>query len=98
MPYLVQTPGRPEALGPGAPPSGGKISPPSANFTVSVPLAKPAKAGDSLSVKLSVAAFLCRESLCEIHSYVWTIPVTFAEGGAEKIALSSSGESAGAGR
>jgi thiol-disulfide isomerase/thioredoxin len=98
MPYLVETPGRTDVLGPGAPPSGGRVGPPATSFRVEVPLAQPAKAGETLEVKLSVSAFLCRESLCEIHSYVWTVPVTFAEGGGEAVALSNAGESPGGGR
>lgn len=98
MPFLLQTPEAPEALGPGAPPSGGRLSPPSASFTLDVPLAKAARAGESLEVKLSVAAFLCRETLCEIHSYVWTIPVTFDEEGSQTVILGNSAGPASAAR
>jgi thiol-disulfide isomerase/thioredoxin len=89
MPYLVEAPGQEGLLGPGALPSGGRVDPPSETFAVSVPLAKPAEAGQTIRLKLSVAAFLCRETLCEIHSYVWEVPVTFAEGGTDRVALSN---------
>ncbi len=40
---------------------------------------QPVAAGASFKLKLSVSAFLCQTTLCEVHSYVWNIPITVAE-------------------
>ncbi len=40
-------------------PTGDTVDPPASSFTVKVPLASASKAGDTLTVKLSVSAFLC---------------------------------------
>jgi thiol-disulfide isomerase/thioredoxin len=98
MPFLVETPGRSDLLGPDTPPTGGRIEPPSATFTVPVTLAKPAQAGDSVPLKLSVAAFICRDTLCEIHSYVWEFAVTFAPDGSERVSVSNMPIGGSAGR
>ena len=62
-------------------PEGQKIKPPATKFTITVPLAKPAAAGDKLDLRLSLQTFVCSEtsSLCQIKSYVWNIPVTFTD-------------------
>ncbi len=91
MPYLLEAPESPAALGRAVSPTGGRVDPPAASFNVDVPLAQTAKAGDQLRLKLSVSAFLCKTngSLCEIHSYVWNVPVTFGPKGAERVELTN---------
>ena len=63
--------------------------PPATHFTVKVPLTKPARAGDSADLKLSVSAFVCSKgsNFCTIKSFVWTVPVTFGPGGAAKVTI-----------
>ena len=89
MPYLVETPGKTGLLSDQVPATGGKVSPPSNEFTINVPLARPATAGDSFDLKLSLAAFVCNEgsNVCMIKSYVWTIPVSVADSGDTHIEL-----------
>jgi hypothetical protein len=92
MPVLLEAPDDPSALGPESPPTGLKLDPPRSRFEVEVPLAKPASAGDTLSLKLSVSAFECKEGAaghCRIKNYVWTIPVTFSSGGGKSVSLSN---------
>src|SRR5262249_18811962 len=90
MPYLVETAG----IGSGFPPTGKRLESPSDHFTVTVPPAKPAAAGDKFDLKLSVQAGVCSEgsNFCTIKSYVWTVPISVAEKGAEKIAIASPGK------
>jgi thiol-disulfide isomerase/thioredoxin len=89
MPYLIETPGKTGLLSDRIPATGGKVSPPSPSFTIAVPLARPAAAGDAFDLKLSLAAFVCNEgsNVCMIKSYVWTVPVSVAENGDTRIAL-----------
>jgi hypothetical protein len=88
MPYLLEAPDHPGALAASVSPTGGRIAPPEPAFRVEVPLAERAEAGDALTIQLSASAFLCEATLCEIHSYVWTIPVQFADGGGDRVTLS----------
>ncbi len=92
MPYLIETPGKTGLLSDQLPVTGGKVAPPSSNFSLAVPLAKPASAGDAFDLKLSLAAFVCNEgsNLCQIKSFVWSIPVSIARTGEARIALSAS--------
>ena len=89
MPYLLESPGKTGLLSEQVPATGGKVSPPSQNVTIAVPLAKPAAAGDAFELKLSLAAFVCNEgsNVCMIKSYVWTVPVNVADTGDSHIAL-----------
>ncbi|HEU5116259.1 MAG TPA: thiol-disulfide isomerase, partial [Isosphaeraceae bacterium] len=92
MPILLETPDDPSALGPDLPPTGLRLNPPRDRFAVDVPLSKEAKAGDKLSLKLSVSAFECKEGaagLCRIKNYVWTIPVEFASNGKKTVSLTN---------
>jgi thiol-disulfide isomerase/thioredoxin/sugar lactone lactonase YvrE len=92
MPYLVETPGKTGLLSDKVPATGGKVSPPSQSFTISVPLAKPAAVGDAFDLKVWLAAPVCTEgsNVCMIKSYVWTIPITIASTGDSHIALTGS--------
>lgn len=89
MPILVEAPGKPGAVN--FPPTGQKLDSAAPKFSVKVPLADEAKPGDSLEIKVSVGTFVCNEgsNLCTIKSFVWKVPVAFAEGGAERINLGS---------
>ncbi len=92
MPILLEAPDDPSALGPDSPSTGLRLDPPRDRFEVEVPLAKEAKAGDKLSLKLSVSAFECKEGaagLCRIKNYVWTIPVQFASNGGKTVPLTN---------
>ena len=87
--YLVETPGKTGVID--FPESGKKLEPPSARFSLKVPLIG-AKDGETAELKLSVMALICSEgsSLCRPKSYVWTIPVTFKDGAGSTIAVESS--------
>jgi thiol-disulfide isomerase/thioredoxin len=90
--YLVETPEKTGALGPEVLPEGQKIKPPATKFTINVPLAKSAAAGDKLGLRVSLQTFVCSETsnLCQIKSYVWNIPVAFTESGSpEHVKLST---------
>jgi thiol-disulfide isomerase/thioredoxin len=89
MPVLVETPGRDGAIDPSKLPATGTRVPPSKELTIKVPLSEAATAGGKLDLRVSVAAFVCSEgsNLCMIKSYVWNVPVTFAEGGSGKVSL-----------
>jgi thiol-disulfide isomerase/thioredoxin len=85
MSYLVETPDRTGILAPEVPAEGDTIKPPTTQFQITVPLAKPASAGDSLELRLSLQTFVCSESsnLCKIINYRWNVPVTFGKSGAD---------------
>ena len=90
--YLVETPEQVRVLGPEVLPEGQKIKPPATKFTITVPLANPAAAGDKIELRVSLQTFVCSEtsSLCMIKSYVWNIPVAFTESAAsEHVRLSA---------
>jgi hypothetical protein len=90
LPYLVETPGKTGVLPLELSESGKKIKPPETHFQIDVPLAEPAKAGDSLDLRVSTSAFVCSESssLCQIRSFIWNVPIRFADGASsEPIAL-----------
>jgi thiol-disulfide isomerase/thioredoxin len=82
LPYVVDASAK-GLISADFPSSGKRLDPPSKHFTVKVPLSVPAKSGDKAELTLSVAAFVCSEgsNFCTIKSFVWTIPVAFAEGG-----------------
>ena len=85
MDYLVETPGKSGILSPDLPAEGERIKPQVHQFEVKIPLAKPVSAGESLDLKFSLQTFVCSEtsSLCQIRSFSWNIPVTFADSGAK---------------
>ncbi|MBY0397040.1 MAG: thiol-disulfide isomerase, partial [Thermoleophilia bacterium] len=89
LPYVVEAPSSPGLLAASVAPTGGRVDPPSGRFTIKAPLARPAKPGDAFDLTLSVQAFVCNEgsNLCMIKSYVWTIPVAVADGGAPAVEI-----------
>ena len=92
--YLVEVPGKPAAP---ATPVVGKINPPVKGFEVEVPLAAPAKAGEALELKFSLSTFQCREGsegICLVKSYLWTVPVTFADGAPVRVSVSNAAAAA----
>jgi thiol-disulfide isomerase/thioredoxin len=76
--YLVETPEKTGILGPEVLAEGQKIKPATTKFTITVPLATPAAAGEKINLRLSLQTFVCSEtsSLCMIKSFIWNIPVT----------------------
>ena len=82
--YLVETPEKSGVLGPEVLPEGQKIKPPATKFTLTIPLAQPAAAGDKLDLRVSLQTFVCSEAsnLCQIKSYVWNVPVAFTDSAA----------------
>ena len=92
MPVLLEAPDAPDLLGPSASPTGSKVNPPSDQFLVPVPLARAPEAGETVKLTLSASVFECKvgaAGLCRIKNYVWTIPVTFADGGVKSVTLST---------
>ena len=89
MPYLVETSEPTGALDLADGAAVRKVDPPSKRFSVTVNLSKPAIAGDALTLKLSVSAFVCaaNSGLCQIKSDVFNAPIAFASGGAERVPL-----------
>jgi hypothetical protein len=90
MPYLVQS--EPSDLLSNTLATGGKLDKPATKFSVLVPLAKPAKSGNTLQLKFSLSTFVCKEGadgFCKLENYVWTIPVTFTDGAPDHIAVSN---------
>ncbi len=83
MPYVVEP-------GEGAPAQRliAEVAPPSESFQVTLPLTATTP-GATFPLKLSVSAFLCKATLCEIHSVVFEIPVTIADDGTATIPLSA---------
>ena len=94
MPYLVAAPKHAGLLAPSAGPGRTQISPPAETFEVAVPLAREVQAGESIDLKLSLSTFQCKDGsggFCLIKSYVWTIPVTFADDAPGRIKLTTPG-------
>ena len=91
MPYLVEASAPTGALDLADGAVVRKVDPPSKRFSVTVDLNKPATAGDALTLKLSVSAFVCaaNSGLCQIKSYVFNVPIAFASGGAERLPLAA---------
>ncbi|WP_435017353.1 thioredoxin-like domain-containing protein [Tundrisphaera sp. TA3] len=88
MLYLVESPGQADVFGPEVSPSGNKIESPQAQFPIKVTLAKPAEAGATLPLRVSVSAFICLpNSLCTTKNYVWNVPVKFTPGAPDKVTL-----------
>lgn len=88
MTYLVEAPGAPDALAPEDPRAGGRIEPPSPDVSIPVPLAHPAKSGDTLKLRVSLKAMVCLpNTLCTVKSFVWNVPVTFADGATQTAAV-----------
>ena len=87
MPYLVETPGKNGVIT--FPDSGMELEKPLKRFPVNVELAKPASAGETLDLKLSLQSFICSEgsNLCTIKSFAWPIRVTFADGAKASAAI-----------
>jgi DNA-binding beta-propeller fold protein YncE len=88
--YLLETPDMTGILAPEVLPEGQKVKPPVPQFKVTVPLAKEAAAGDSITLRFSLQTFVCKEtsSLCQIRNFVWNVPITFsATGSSEPIGL-----------
>jgi len=79
--YLVQTPEKSGVLSSEVLPEGQKIKPPVSKFSINVPLAKPAAAGEKIDLRLSLQTFVCSDTsnLCAIKSYVWNVPVEFSD-------------------
>ena len=88
-------PGRDARQGPdprveGPATTGAKIDPPVEASPSRSRWRRPARPGDSLDLKVSVSAFDLQRrvrGLCTIKSYVWNVPVTFADDGEKQSRL-----------
>ncbi len=88
--YLVEATEGGNLLGSEVPASGATLDPPRSSFTVKVPLSKTPSEGETLNLKFSMSIFTCKNGsagFCTVASYVWNVPITFAEGGAKSIPL-----------
>ena len=83
MAYLVETPDKEGILSDQVSPRGERVSPPTTEFKITVPLAKAGVAGEKLDLKVSLLTLVCSEpsSLCRPRSLIWNLPVTFSESG-----------------
>ncbi len=92
MVYLVEAAGKSGVLSDKVRPEGERIKP-KASFTIDVPLAHAAAEGDSIELRVSVLALVCKESssVCFIKSTIWNVPVRFsaAKKPGEAIALNA---------
>jgi thiol-disulfide isomerase/thioredoxin len=79
MAYLVETPGKSGVLSEKVHVDGERIKP-ATSFTIHVPLARPAAEGETIDLRVSVLALVCREtsSVCFIKSIIWNVPVRFS--------------------
>ncbi len=89
--YVIEA-SDPSALGEGVSPTGTKVDPPVATFTIKVPLAKAAQDGDELRLKLSLAEFVCKSGssgFCTVNNFVWELPLRFAADGEAKVSVTN---------
>jgi thiol-disulfide isomerase/thioredoxin len=96
MPYVLE--GGETPAGSVTPRVVAEVAPPKETFAVNVPLSGEVKPGVVFTLKLSVSAFLCKATLCEIHSVVFEIPVTLADDGATTVVLAAPAKAERVGR
>ena len=92
MPFVIQAPGHEDLIPPQFADFGARIDVPRPQFSVKVPLTRPLKDGESITLKLLVSAFVCKsgsEGYCKVDNLAWTIPIVAAEGGPEKVTLTN---------
>jgi hypothetical protein len=91
MPYMVEATGKSVLVPTAFTSAVQQVDPPADDFKVEVPLTGEPAAGDRLELKLSVQAFVCDtgSNLCQIKSYVWTVPVVFNEDGEKVVTLTA---------
>src|SRR5262249_48076343 len=79
MVYLVETPGKSGLLSEKVRPEGERIKP-AKSFAIQAELARPAVAGETIELRISVLSLVCRQtsSVCFIKSTVWNVPVRFS--------------------
>ncbi len=85
MPYRIAADGKELSL---VDPTKGQIAPPADRFTIQASLERPAKEGETMDIKVSLSAFLCTASICEIHSYELTLPIEFTADGEPTVSAS----------
>ena len=74
----------------GTSPAGASVEPAKESFSAVVDLEKPLEAGKNVTIKVSVAAFLCKEGaegFCLPKSYIWEAPLAVDSSGMNKISL-----------
>jgi thiol-disulfide isomerase/thioredoxin len=90
LPYTVEvTDAEGKRLG-GTSVGGGQIEPPAEAFSTTLTLDQPLEAGKNVTMKVSVAAFLCKdgaEGFCLPKSYIWEVPMTVAADGSNRVSL-----------
>jgi len=91
MVYLAEA-DPPGSLATEVSPTGQRVAEPTREFVVKLPLARQAPTGSTITVKLSVSAFVCLpNSLCTVKNYVWNVPITFNPGSPGLVKLSTAG-------
>jgi thiol-disulfide isomerase/thioredoxin len=80
MGYLVETPGKQGIVSSAFAGIEQKVTPPSTEFPIRVPMEKAAVDGDTFDIRVSLRTFVCSEpsSLCQIRSFIWNVPVKIA--------------------
>ncbi len=90
--YLAEA-DRAEVFGPEVSPTGQKVDQPGKRFLLRLPLARQARTGSNLNVRVSLSAFVCLpNSLCTVKNYVWNVPITFAAGSPTEIQVTTAAQ------
>jgi len=90
LPYTIEVKDADGKLLGGTSPAGASVEPAKESFSAVVDLEKPLEAGKNVTVKVSVAAFLCKEGaegFCLPKSYIWEAPLAVDSSGMNKISL-----------
>jgi hypothetical protein len=90
LPYTIEVKDAEGKLLGGTSVAGSVVEPPTGSFTTKVSLEKPLEAGKNVTMKVSVAAFLCKEGaegFCLPKSYIWEVPLAVDAKGSNRISL-----------
>jgi len=90
LPYTIEVKDSDGKLLGGTSVAGSVVEPPTGSFTTKVSLEKPLEAGKNVTMKVSVAAFLCKEGaegFCLPKSYIWEVPLAVDAKGSNRISL-----------
>jgi thiol-disulfide isomerase/thioredoxin len=89
MSYVIEAPDQPGAFEAGDEPIVQRVDPPALQFTTSVRLGRKGASRDTLKLKLSASSFVCSEksNLCQVKSYIFTVPISFAADGEPAVKL-----------
>lgn len=90
LPYTVEVKDSEGKVISGTAAGGAEVQPPTDAFTTTTTFDKPLEAGQNVTLKVSVAAFLCKEGaegFCLPKSYIWEVPLVVAADGSNRVSL-----------